>query len=187
MNDGNFSRFRKLIFPVGQTDRLPIANRHQRPSNDKEMSTAVIALRSASFDVIIDGRNVCRAHLVDIPTTLTPSSFNDLTATSSNPPTQPRSLPEPKNKGAKVPQAKDLKEIHERYGVLVKESLQAAREAGVKEWCNPRVIRAEQNDDNDMRQWHDMFSIMQSFRGGEDKTEIQLSGSGSISFFCNLI
>jgi hypothetical protein len=75
---------------VGQTDRLPIANLHQRPSNDKEMSTAVIALRSASFDVIIDGRNVCRAHLVDIPTTLTSSSFNDLKATSSNPPTQPR-------------------------------------------------------------------------------------------------
>jgi len=151
------------------------------------MSTAVSALKSASFDVIINGRNVCRAHLVDIPTTLTPSSFNDLKATSSSPPNQPRGLPEPKKKGAKVPQAKDLNEIHERYGVLVKEALQAARDAGVKEWCNPRVVRAERNDDHDMRQWHEMFSIMKSFRGGEYKTEIQLSGNGSTSFCCNLI
>jgi len=151
------------------------------------MSTAIRALRSASFDVIIEGRDVCRAHLVDIPTTLTPSSFIDLKATSSNPPSQPRRLPEPKNKGAKLPQAEGLKEIHERYGVLVKEALQAARDAGVTEWCDPRVIRAEQNDDNDMRQWHEMFSIMESFRGDEDKTEIQLSGSGSISFCYYLI
>jgi len=151
------------------------------------MSTAVSALKNASFDVIIDGKNVCRAHVVDIATTLTPSSFTDLKATSSNPPSQPRGLPEPKNKGAKVPQAEDLKEIHERYGVLVEETLHAARDAGVKEWCNPRVIRAEPNDDNDMRKWDEMFSIMKSFRGGEDMTDIQLSGNGSISFCCNLI
>ena len=124
---------------------------------------------------------------MDIPTTLTPSSFTDLKATSSNPPSQPWGLPEPKNKGAKLPQAKDLKEIHERYGALVEQALQAARDAGMKEWCNPRSIRTEQNNDNDMRQWHEMFSIMQSFRGGEDKTEIQLSGNGSISFCCDLI
>lgn len=144
-------------------------------------------MASASFDVIVDGRVVCKAHVVDIPTTLTPSSFRDLKGTSSSPPAQTRRLPEPKKKDAKVPQARDLKEIHERYGVIIEEALNAARDGGVKEWCLPRVLRLELNDNNDMRQWQEMFSIMKSFREGEDKAEIQLSPDGLISFLYSLI
>lgn len=144
-------------------------------------------MASASFDVIVDGRVVCKAYVVDIPTTLTPSSFRDLKATSSSPPAQTRKLPEPKKKDAKVPQAGDLKKIHERYGVIIQGALNAARDAGVKEWCLPRVLRSELNHNNDMREWHEMFSIMKSFREGEDKTEIQLRSDGLISFLYSLI
>lgn len=139
------------------------------------------------LDVIIDGRIVCKAHVVDITTTLTPSSFKGFKALSSSPPTQPRRLPEPKKKAAKVPQGKDLKEIHDRYGILVEEALNAARDAGIKDWCLPRALRSELNDNNDMRQWQEMLSIMKSFRESEEKNELQLSGDGSTSFLHNLI
>ena len=142
---------------------------------------------SVSFDVIIAGRNVCEAHLVDIPSTLTPSSFTNLKPTSTNPVTQPRSLPEPKNKGAKVPQAKDLKEIHERYGALVEQGLQAVQASGAKEWCTARDVRLERTEDNDMRQWQEMFSVMKSFREGEEKVEIHLSDDGAIFMLCDLL
>ena len=119
-------------------------------------------------------------HLLDIPSSLTPSSFTSLKPASSIPPNQPRNPPEPKNKDIQWPQAKDLKKIHERYGELVGQALKAAHEDGVKEWCQPR-IQQNNDDDNDIRQWHEMFAIMDSFGRKDERDVVLLSSKGFAS------
>ena len=120
-------------------------------------------------------------HLLDIPSSLTPSSFISLKPVSSIPPNQPRNPPEPKKKDIQWPQAEDLKKIHERYGELVEQALKAAHEDGVKEWCQPRIQRNEENDENDIRQWHEMFKIMDSFGRKDERDVILLSSTGFAS------
>lgn len=112
--------------------------------------------------------------LLDIPSTLTPQSFTFLKLTSSKAPSQPRNPPEPKKKDVKWPQAEDLKRLDDRYGALVENALKSAHDDCVKEWCKPRIERREENDDNDIRQWHEMFTIMRSFRSREERTVISL-------------
>jgi hypothetical protein len=115
--------------------------------------------------------------LLDIPSSLTPSSFRSLANTSSSPPTQPRNPPEPKKKGTQWPQAEDMKMLHEQYGTLVEEALQSARDDGITEWCKARLEQTEK-DAQDIRDWQEMFQIMNSFRNNEDKKEIVLSSEG---------
>jgi hypothetical protein len=113
--------------------------------------------------------------LVDIPTSLTPASFEKLVACSSAPATQPRNPPEPKKKDRQWPQAEDLKKLHAQYGGLAEKALEQAYDLGVKEWCAPRIEKDE-NDCQDVRQWHEMFKIMDKFGGSEDRAVIELSG-----------
>jgi hypothetical protein len=115
--------------------------------------------------------------LLDIPTSLTPSSFRPLANTSSSPPSQPRNPPEPKRKDKQWPQAEDMKTLHEQYGALVEEALQSARDDGITEWCKPRLEQTE-NVSQDIREWQEMFQIMNSFGSNEDKKEILLSSEG---------
>jgi hypothetical protein len=115
--------------------------------------------------------------LLDIPTSLTPSSFRFLTNTSSSPPSQPRNPPEPKRKDKEWPQAEDMKTLHEQYGPLVEEALQCARDDGITEWCKPRMEQTE-NISQDIREWQEMFQIMNSFGSNADKKEILLSSEG---------
>jgi hypothetical protein len=124
-------------------------------------------------------------HLVDIPFALTPPSFTLLKPISSTPVTQPRNPTEPKKKDTQWPQAEDLKKLHERYGGLVESALNSAHNDGVKKWCEDRIEQREQTDDNDIRQWHEMFKVMDSFGNKEERAEISLSDTGSaIHFIC---
>jgi hypothetical protein len=118
-------------------------------------------------------------HLVDIPFSLTPPSFTLWKPISSTPVTQPRNPPEPKKKDTQWPQAEDLKKLHERYGELVESALKSAHNDGVKKWCENRIKQREQTDDNDIRQWHEMFKVMDSFGNKEERAEISLSDTGS--------
>ena len=120
-------------------------------------------------------------HLLDIPSSLTPLSFTYLKPFSSNPPTQPRNPPEPKKKDIQWPQAEDLKKLHEMYGECVKQALQAAHEDGVKEWCQPRIQRSEEGSENDIRQWHELFKVMDSFGGNDERNTLLLSSEGFTS------
>jgi hypothetical protein len=118
--------------------------------------------------------------LVDIPASLTPSSFTFLLPTSSVAPTQTRNPPEPKKKNTAWPQAEDMKKLHEQYGILVEIALQSARDDGVTEWCKPRQGRTEPEDIQDIRQWQEMFNIMNSFGNKDEKNEILLSSEGNL-------
>lgn len=119
--------------------------------------------------------------LVDIPASLTPSSFTSLLLTSSIPPSQPRNPPEPKKKNTQWPQVADMKKLHEQYGALVENALQSARDDEITEWCKARLARNEVEDTQDIRQWQEMFNIMNSFGNREEKNEILLSSEGNFN------
>ena len=118
--------------------------------------------------------------LVDIPSSLSPTSFKRLNPRSSKPPDQPRNLPEPKHKDVELPQAGDLKTIHRRYGGLVDKALQSAKDDGVLKWCQDRIEWVgEDNEAPDLRQWEETFKIMKSFAGHDtDRSVIYLTNSG---------
>jgi hypothetical protein len=117
--------------------------------------------------------------LLDIPCSLIPTSFSFLKLTSSTPPTQPRNPPEPKKKNTQWPQADDLKKLHDRYSAIIERALNSAHNDDVKKWCNERIERTEENDDNDIRQWHEIFKVMSSFGSKDDRTVISLSDKGN--------
>jgi hypothetical protein len=121
-------------------------------------------------------------NLLDIPATLTPPSFASLKPISSNTPTQPRNPPEPKGKKTQWPQAEDLKKLHDRYGKSVEQALQAAHDDGIREWSKTRIERTEDNNAQDIRQWHEMFKVMSSFGCNSEKRIITISDEGSDSW-----
>jgi len=114
--------------------------------------------------------------LVDVPGSLTPSSFKGLKLCSPSPVSQPRNMPEPKKKGSQWPQTEDLRKLHERYGELVEKTLKAVQEDCVMEWCSPRLEKMEDKDIEDIRQWQEMFKVMNSFgQQSQEMTVIELS------------
>jgi MT-A70 len=114
-------------------------------------------------------------HLLDIPTSFTPTSFTPLVAYSSTAATQPRNPPQPKNKDAQWPQAEDLRKLHTRYGQLAETALKQAHDDGVKEWCKRRTEKDEEGNNEDIRQWHEMFQIMEKFGNANERNVIELS------------
>lgn len=66
------------------------------------------------------------------------------------------------------------------YGEEVEQALKAAHEDGVKEWYQPRIQLNDDND-NDIRQWHEMFAIMDSFGRKDERDMILLSSKGFTS------
>jgi hypothetical protein len=118
--------------------------------------------------------------LLDVPSSLTPASFSGLRLHSPVPPAQPRHPPEPK-KDKQWPQAEDLRKLHERYGDIVEQALQAAREDGITEWYAPRIHKLDDNEISDIRQWQEMFKVMNSFGEQTEKSVINLS-AGKPSF-----
>ena len=113
--------------------------------------------------------------LVDVPASLTPSSFKGLKLYSPSPVSQPRNMPEPK-KGSQWPQTEDLRKLHERYGEVVEKALKAVQEDCVTDWCSPRLEKMEDKDIEDIRQWQEMFKVMNSFgQQSQEKTVIELS------------
>jgi MT-A70 len=115
--------------------------------------------------------------LLDIPFSLSPSSFRGLRPLSSIPPSLPRNPPEPKN-GVEWPQAKDLEKLHSIYGLQVERALQNALDNGVKGWCQLRSERLAEDESEDIRQWHEMFRIMDSFKSPDDQICLELSDTG---------
>lgn len=113
--------------------------------------------------------------LLDVPSSLTPASFGGLRLRSPVPPAQPRNPPEPKKKDAKWPQAEDLMKLHDQYGRIVEKALQAAREDGITEWYTARLQKIEDTETSDIRQWQDMFKVMNSFGEQSEKAIIELS------------
>lgn len=114
-------------------------------------------------------------HLLDVPESLTPSSFLFLTPCSSPPATQPRNPPEPKNKDVQWPQAEDLKQLDEKYRELVEKALEECHNNGIKKWCNTRSEKKDESEGQDIRQWQEMFKIMEKFNSSKEKSIIQLS------------
>lgn len=119
--------------------------------------------------------------LLDLPSSLTPPSFLFLRPTSSTPPTQPRNPPEPTKKDIQWPQAEELKKLHNRHGTIIEQALKSAQDDGVNNWCNERIQRKVEKDDNDLRQWDEMFKIMRSFENNSERNVILLSDKGSIT------
>jgi|SRR5579859_2762319 len=114
--------------------------------------------------------------LLDIPSSLTSSSLKGLVPYSSAPASQPRNAPEPKNKEKTWPQAEELKKLHEQYGTIVEEALRAAQDAEVKEWCKPRIEKSEEKEaEQDIRQWQEMFQIMDRYGHPDEPETIELS------------
>lgn len=114
--------------------------------------------------------------LLDIPRTLCPPSFKGNQFLSPKPLDQPRNPPEPKKKGYEYPQATDLKKLHERYGKLIEEALTAAHADGIKEWCRARIESTVEPEGGDIRQWQEMFKVMQSFGVDQDERIILSAG-----------
>jgi hypothetical protein len=113
--------------------------------------------------------------IVDIPTSLTPLSFQKLVFLPPEGPDEPRNPPEPKRKGYEYPQAQDLRNLHEQYGAQLENSLAQAAAGHIQEWCKPRKKRHKEPEDEDIRHWQEMFKVMRTFRTGADDTEITLS------------
>ena len=120
-------------------------------------------------------KGVKEYEILDVPSTLTPVSFEGLRLKAPDPPSQPRNPPEPKMKDAKWPQAEDMKKLHDQYGEIVDKSLQAAREDGITEWCTARLQTGEATEKSDIRQWQDMFKLMKSFGEQSENAVVELS------------
>jgi hypothetical protein len=103
---------------------------------------------------------------------------------SSTPPSQPRNPPEPKNKSVQWPQAEDLRKLHAQYCEHVEKALEAAHNDGVKQWCQPRTERDEENDGQDIRQWQEMFKIMENYGSSGETTVLELSNGLVPSIHC---
>jgi len=113
--------------------------------------------------------------LLDVPDSLTPGSFQGLKLCSPGAPEQARNVPEPKKKDAQWPQAEDLRKLHDQFGEVVEHALRMAREDGVREWYSPRIQKVEEEEQEDIRHWQDMFKVMTSFGQQTEKSVFELS------------
>src|SRR5271156_3485629 len=118
-------------------------------------------------------------HIIDIPSSLLPKSFNRFRARSSKPPDQPRNECGPKRKDFEWPQAEDLRKIHSRYGDLVDKALKSAQNDGVSQWYKDRIECAGESETEDLRQWEETFKIMESFGRERDESVLSLSKSST--------
>ena len=79
-----------------------------------------------------------------------------------------------------MPQAEDLEKLHQRYGGLAEAALKSARDGGVRKWYKERICRPEEDNEDDIRQWHETFKIMSSFGIKDETSMITLSDPGTL-------